>query len=200
MNGNTLSKIKLKLNAEGLSYKKASDFQGVLFTQIDPEYADYLHKEQLHPYSQYIYNNDGVWNWCISTLSSDAYAHIIEPILKPDFQHFKIINGNIDVDIKDTPIGRLVRKIVGMDRADVNEAFSKFLSDEKLNVNQIRFVNLIVDYIVANGNIEDDRILMNEPFKSVGSMPVLFKDNMSTARDILSIVEIIKSNSEQIAL
>ena len=107
MNGNTLSKIKLKLNAEGLSYKKASDFQGVLFTQIDPEYADYLHKEQLHPYSQYIYNNDGVWNWCISTLSSDAYAHIIEPILKPDFQHFKIINGNIDVDIKDKSLSVL---------------------------------------------------------------------------------------------
>ena len=100
----------------------------------------------------------------------------------------------------DTPIGRLVRKIVGMERADVNEAFSKFLSDEKLNLNQIRFVNLIVDYIVANGNIEDNRVLMNEPFKSVGSMPVLFKDNMSTARDILNIVEKIKANSEQIAL
>ncbi|SEA04518.1 type I restriction enzyme, R subunit [Oribacterium sp. KHPX15] len=100
----------------------------------------------------------------------------------------------------DTPVGRLVRKIVGMERADVNEAFSKFLSDEKLNLNQIRFVNLIVDYIVANGNIEDNRVLMNEPFKSVGSMPVLFKDNMSTARDILNIVEKIKANSEQIAL
>ncbi len=31
---------------------------------------------------------------------------------------------------------------MGVDRAVVNEAFSKFLSDEKLNVNQIRFVNL----------------------------------------------------------
>ena len=41
---------------------------------------------------------------------------------------------------------------------------------------------------------------MNEPFKPVGSMPVLFKDNMSTARDILDIVEKIKANSEQIAL
>ena len=100
----------------------------------------------------------------------------------------------------DTPIGRLVRKIVGVDRAAVNEAFSKFLSDEKLNINQIRFVNLIIDYIVANGNIEDNRVLMEEPFRSIGSMPVLFKDNMSTARDIMDMVEDIKENSEKIAL
>ena len=100
----------------------------------------------------------------------------------------------------ETPVGRLVRKIVGVDRVAVNEAFSKFLSDEKLNLNQIRFVNLIIDYIVANGNIEDNRVLMEEPFKSVGSMPVLFKDNMGTARDILNIVDLIKANSERVAL
>ncbi len=99
----------------------------------------------------------------------------------------------------DTPIGRLVRKIVGVQREDVNEAFSEFLSDEKLNINQIRFVNLIIDYIVANGNIEDNRVLMDEPFRSLGSMPVLFKDDMSTARKILDIVGVIKANSEGIA-
>lgn len=99
----------------------------------------------------------------------------------------------------DTPVGRLVRKIVGLDRGAVNEAFSKFLSDEKLNIHQIRFVNLMIDYIVANGNIEDNKVLMNEPFRSVGSMPVLFKDNMNTARDIMGMVAMIRENSETIA-
>ena len=99
----------------------------------------------------------------------------------------------------DTPIGRLVRKIVGVDRAAVNEAFSKFLSDEHLNVNQIRFVNLIIDYIVANGNIEDNAVLMEEPFKSVGSITALFKDNLGTAKEIMNVVADIKSNSEQMA-
>ena len=99
----------------------------------------------------------------------------------------------------DTPIGRLVRKIVGVDRAVVNEAFSKFLSDEHLNVNQIRFVNLIIDYIVANGNIEDNSVLMEEPFKSVGSITTLFKDNLGTAKEIMNVVADIKSNSEQMA-
>ena len=99
----------------------------------------------------------------------------------------------------ETPIGRLVRKIVGVDRAAVNEAFSCFMSEERLNINQMRFVNLIVDYIVANGNIEDNKVLMGEPFKSVGSITTLFKDDMSTAKQIMEIVNQIRRNSEEIA-
>lgn len=99
----------------------------------------------------------------------------------------------------DTPIGRLVRRIVGVDRNAVNEAFSEFLSEEKLNINQIRFVNLIIDYIVANGNIDDNKVMMEEPFRSVGSITTLFKDDMGTAKRIMDVVADIKRNSEEIA-
>lgn len=99
----------------------------------------------------------------------------------------------------DTPVGRLVRQIVGVDREAVNEAFSEFLTEERLNVNQIRFVRLIVDYIVANGNIDDNRVLMDEPFRSAGSITALFKDDMDSARKIMSIVDSIKHNSEETA-
>lgn len=58
---------------------------------------------------------------------------------------------------------------------------------------------MIVDYIVANGNIEDNKVLMGEPFKSVGSITTLFKDDMSTAKQIMEIVNQIKRNSEEIA-
>lgn len=99
----------------------------------------------------------------------------------------------------DTPVGRLVRQIVGVDRAVVNEAFSEFLTEERLNINQIRFVNLIVDYIAANGNIDDNKVLTDEPFRSVGSITTLFKDDMGTAKRIMEIVADIKRNSEEIA-
>lgn len=99
----------------------------------------------------------------------------------------------------DTPIGRLVRRIVGVDRNVVNEAFSEFLSEERLNINQIRFVNLIVDYIVANGNIDDNKVLMEEPFRSVGSITTLFKDDLGMAKRIMDVVADIKRNSEEIA-
>ena len=99
----------------------------------------------------------------------------------------------------DTPVTKLVRKIVGLDRGAANEAFSKFLSEEKLNVVQIRYVKLLVDYIVANGMIEDNRVLMEEPFRSLGSITTLFKDNMNDAREIMGVIQQIKTNSETIA-
>lgn len=99
----------------------------------------------------------------------------------------------------ETPVGRLVRKIVGLDRDAVNEAFSAFLSDEKLNVNQIRFINLIIDYIVKNGNIEDNTVLMEEPFRSLGSITTLFKDDMGVAKGLMNVVSEIRENSELMA-
>lgn len=100
MNNNILSHLSLELEAEGLSYKKASDFQGVLFTKINPDYADYLHKEQLHPYSQYLTFDKNVPVWHVNTLNQEAYTNIIEPLLKTEFDSFKINNGNIDVKVK----------------------------------------------------------------------------------------------------
>ena len=99
----------------------------------------------------------------------------------------------------DTPVGKLVRRIVGLDRESAEEAFSEFIDDEQLNVNQIRFVRLIIDYIVANGNIEDNRVLQEEPFRSVGSIMVVFQNDMDKAKKLLEIVADIKNNSEVIA-
>ena len=74
-----------------------------------------------------------------------------------------------------------------------------FLQKNVLNLNQMGFVNLIVEYIIANGNIDDNKVLMGEPFKSVGSITSLFKDDMGTAKQIMEVVAQIKRNSEEIA-
>lgn len=97
-----------------------------------------------------------------------------------------------------TPINKLVRCIVGLDRTTANEMFSEFLNEEKLNTNQIRFVKLIVDYVVKNGIIEDNKVLQEEPFRSVGSIVALFRDNMDDAKKLMGVINEIKLNSEQI--
>ena len=56
-----------------------------------------------------------------------------------------------------------------------------------------------LDYIVANGNIDDNKVLMGAPFQSVGSITSLFKDDMGTAKQIMEVVAQIKRNSEEIA-
>ncbi len=63
----------------------------------------------------------------------------------------------------------------------------------------MRFVRLIIDYIVVNGNIDDNKVLMGEPFKSVGSITSLFKDDLGTAKQIMEVVAQIKKNSEETA-
>ena len=73
------------------------------------------------------------------------------------------------------------------------------MKEERLNINQIRFVKLIIDYIVENGNIDDNKVLMGDPFKSVGSITTLFKDDLGTAKQIMDVVAEIKRNSEEIA-
>lgn len=90
----------------------------------------------------------------------------------------------------DTPITRLIRKIVGLDRQAAMAEFSRFLDDQSLNSRQIHFVELLIDYIVKNGFIEDKKVLLQDPFKSIGSMSALFKDKMNIARDILKTVDI----------
>lgn len=68
-----------------------------------------------------------------------------------------------------------------------------------MNLNQMCFVRLIIDYIVVNGNIDDNKVLMGEPFKSVGSITSLFKDDLGTAKQIMEVVAQIKKNSEETA-
>ncbi|MFD0619697.1 DEAD/DEAH box helicase family protein [Paenibacillus sp. GCM10027629] len=106
--------------------------------------------------------------------------------------------SDYEKEFGDTPVSKLVRKMVGLDRTAANEAFSAFLSDEKLNAMQIRFVKLLVDYIVANGMIEDNRVLMEEPFRSLGSITTLFKDHMNEARELMNVVSVIKNNCEKV--
>ncbi|MED4850605.1 DEAD/DEAH box helicase family protein [Caldifermentibacillus hisashii] len=100
-------------------------------------------------------------------------------------------------DYGDTPITKLVRQIVGLDPQAANAAFSEFLSEERLNLNQIRFVKHIVDYVIKNGTL-DKNVLRQEPFRSVGSIVELFKDNMDDARKIIGIIDEVNRNAEEI--
>lgn len=95
----------------------------------------------------------------------------------------------------DTPITKLVREIVGLDPKAANEAFSEFLTSQKLNQNQSRFVKLIVDYVIKNG-IMDKKVLQEDPFRTVGSIIELFKDNMGTAKRILKVIDEINNNTK----
>ena len=106
--------------------------------------------------------------------------------------------ADYEKEFKEMPLARLVRKIVGLDRTVANEIFSEFLNNESLNSKQIHFVELIIDYVVKNGFIADKKVLQQEPFRNVGSIVELFKNNMNCARDIMKKVDDINEKLDTI--
>lgn len=94
------SKLTMKLqSSQSIGEAKASAFQGLLFDFIDPDYAAFLHQQRMHPYSQYLLTQNGETQWVVSTLTDEAYEHIIEPLLKSSTCSLDLKQGNIHTDI-----------------------------------------------------------------------------------------------------
>ncbi|HBG2176367.1 TPA: DEAD/DEAH box helicase family protein [Clostridioides difficile] len=109
--------------------------------------------------------------------------------------------GNCDdykKEFGDTPVSQLVRRLVGLDREAANEAFSEFLNNKSFNTKQIHFVKLIVDYVVKNGFIEDNKVLMEVPFRTVGSIIDLFENHIEERNKLIKTINKIKENASEI--
>lgn len=85
-----------------------------------------------------------------------------------------------------------IRSLVGMDRSAAKAAFGQFLSATKFNSQQIRFVEMIIDRLVASGTINAD-LLYKPPFTTLHSAGVdgLFSD--SDADALVRVVRQIES-------
>jgi len=88
----------------------------------------------------------------------------------------------------DKPLLELVSSIVGLDRSVALSIFSEFLTDESLNDNQMKFVNLIVDFVVKNGLIEKSK-LKDQPFNNFGAITKLFENKRDTISKIMQVID-----------
>jgi type I restriction enzyme R subunit len=55
-------------------------------------------------------------------------------------------------------LGLFIRSLVGLDRLAATEAFGRYLDDNKFTVDQVRFINLIIEELTANGVMEPRRL------------------------------------------
>lgn len=60
-------------------------------------------------------------------------------------------------------LGLFIRSLVGLDREAATEAFSEFLTDSRFSAVEIRFIQMIVEHLTANGVMEA-RLLYEAPF------------------------------------
>ncbi|MCI9283844.1 MAG: DEAD/DEAH box helicase family protein [Lachnospiraceae bacterium] len=99
-----------------------------------------------------------------------------------------------DAQYGKTPLGELVRSIVGLDRKAAYEAFSQFLTDNRLDSRQMYFVRQIVNYIIKNGMMKDLSILQESPFIDQGGIGELF-DDVTVFMALRAVIEGINRNA-----
>lgn len=82
----------------------------------------------------------------------------------------------------DISITKLVRKITGLDRNAAMEEFSELLNNKNLNSSQVHFISLIID----------NRVLTEDPFRTVGNIIELFRDDIDVRTKLLGKIKEIK--------
>ena len=97
-----------------------------------------------------------------------------EPLTKTDLEELekrlkeigeedgdRLLNGLLERI--ETPLTHFVRSLVGLDKSTAQSVFSEFLNDNSLSSQQIKFVELIVNQLTANG-IMGSEALYEPPF------------------------------------
>lgn len=82
-------------------------------------------------------------------------------------------------------LGTFIRSLVGLDRAAVNEAFASLLDQSRFSVDQIRFIETVVDELTRNGVMKPER-LYESPYVDHGRVDLMFP------QDYMVIVEVLK--------
>ena len=96
------------------------------------------------------------------------------------------------------PVGLMVRKTVGMDRAALEEVFAEFLQENRLNLRQMDFVRRIIDYLAKNGEMIPQDI-KKPAFAGMNNVAQLFKGNTAEVAHIFDKVKEVTSNGSEIA-
>ncbi len=85
-------------------------------------------------------------------------------------------------------LGRFVRSLVGLEREAAMEAFAGYLDGARFDVNQVRFVSLIVDELTHNGVVDPGR-LFESPYTDYAPTG---PDDLFPEKDVDSIVGILR--------
>ena len=87
-------------------------------------------------------------------------------------------------------LGEFIRKIIGLDVESIKEVFAEYLDSNKFNSNQIRFIEMIIEYLRVNGTMLDLSILYEQPFTYSNTEGI---DGVFSSNDSDKIIHLIKT-------
>lgn len=93
------------------------------------------------------------------------------------------------------PLGKFIRGIVGLDANASKESFGKLLVSQTLNSQQIRFMDLVVNYFNVKGIIEP-AMLFAAPFTDISASGIMGVFDEATSTQIISLIEDMNHTAE----
>ena len=170
--------------------------------EIDEEYVDVStgnnfgnYRKKLEKFlDENVENNLIIWKIKHNIKLTEQDKENLEKILFEELGN----NKEYTEEFGDTNIIKAVRNIVGLDTRVVRDIFYKYINDNRLNMKQIQFVKLLIDYVIKNGTIEMEK-LTQQPFNTVGQIYELFENNIEVFKEIRNDIELINENAEKLA-
>lgn len=114
-----LAKLIMNIDHEELNPNVASLFHGYLMSVVDYSYADFLHYNDIKPYTSIIYMKDKKWYWKITTLTKKAYEEIILSLLNKNPKTIYIEHKDIEVEVKSIEIQTSTYEDVYLDSKNI---------------------------------------------------------------------------------
>lgn len=93
------------------------------------------------------------------------------------------------------PLGKFIRRILGLDINAAKLAFGEILSQQTLNSQQIRFMDTLINFFSVKGIIEAE-MLFNPPFTDINTSGIMGVFDSETATKIISLIDQINHNAD----
>lgn len=91
------------------------------------------------------------------------------------------------------PLGEFIRSVVGLDKTEAKNAFSKIVNFANLNAQQIQFMDVLINYFSVNGILEIQQ-LFHPPFSDVYSGGIVQLFGNESAKNIADTIIEINGN------
>lgn len=95
-----LARLSMSLDTDEWDYRKASRLQGFMMDRLNPLYANELHEQQMHPYSQTVLHTAAGSIWQVCALSAEACEQIIGSLFGK-VETVKLHNERQEVFVRD---------------------------------------------------------------------------------------------------